>query len=109
MSKIGRDRYGIFPLKGKLINAKTAAAVKISENKEITELKKIIGLRQGMIFNTKDDLKQLRYGGIVILTDQDTDGSHIKGLVFKLGSYLLAIFVGNWVLHFISNSDYQSI
>lgn len=64
-----RDNYGVFPLKGKILNVKDAALVKISQNEEITNLKKIIGLEQGKNYS---DLSSLRYGKIMIMTDQDS-------------------------------------
>jgi len=81
ISKIGRDQYGIFPLKGKLLNVKDQSTDKILNNIEINNLKKILGLKQNYKYTS---LNELRYGGIIILTDQDTDGSHIKGLVMNL-------------------------
>lgn len=44
---IGRDRYGVFPLKGKFLNVREASAKQISENQEIQNLTKIIGLKVG--------------------------------------------------------------
>ena len=82
-SIIGRDYYGIFPLKGKLLNVREATPKQILENEEITNLIKIIGLKSGEDYTEESKFKQLRYGRIVILTDQDTDGSHIKGLVMN--------------------------
>lgn len=81
LSKIGRDKFGIFPLKGKLLNVRDQSSDKILNNAEITNMKKIIGLKQG---TTYKDTSTLRYGGIIILTDQDVDGSHIKGLVMNM-------------------------
>lgn len=49
------------------------------ENKEITDLVKILGLQYKKKY-TADDLKTLRYGRLMIMTDQDQDGSHIKVL-----------------------------
>tara|TARA_B110001454_G_scaffold218559_1_gene246898 strand:+ start:2044 stop:5478 length:3435 start_codon:yes stop_codon:yes gene_type:complete len=80
ISKIGRDEYGIFPLKGKLLNVKDQSPEKILKNEEINSLKKILGLKQNYKYKS---LNELRYGGIIILTDQDVDGSHIKGLVMN--------------------------
>jgi DNA topoisomerase-2 len=61
------------------------AVKKISENKEITEIKKILGLESGKKYNTIEDVyKYLRYGKVLFMTDQDLDGSHIKGLVINL-------------------------
>ena len=81
LSKVGRDKYGVFPLRGKLMNVKEMNVKKILENEEISNLKKILGLESG---KTYDNLDELRYGKIMIMTDQDTDGSHIKGLIFNL-------------------------
>jgi DNA topoisomerase-2 len=81
LSVVGRDKYGVFPLRGKVMNVKDAAVQKISDNAEITALKKILGLEQNKNYS---DLSSLRYGKIMILTDQDHDGSHIKGLLFNV-------------------------
>lgn len=77
---IGKDRYGVFPLKGKLLNVREATAYQLIHNEEIKNIIKIMGLK----YNKKyKDTKQLRYGGIIILTDQDYDGAHIKGLLMN--------------------------
>ena len=81
LSIIGRDKYGVFPLKGKLLNVKDQSSDKILKNTEITNLKQILGLKQGYKYKS---LSETRYGGVIILTDQDVDGSHIKGLVMNM-------------------------
>ena len=81
LSVIGRDRYGVFPLRGKILNVKDATMQKISDNNEITAIKKILGLEQNKKYK---DISELRYGSIMIMTDQDHDGSHIKGLIFNI-------------------------
>ena len=81
LSVIGRDKYGVFPLRGKILNVKDATLQKITDNNEITAIKKILGLEQNKKYT---DLSQLRYGSIMIMTDQDHDGSHIKGLIFNI-------------------------
>ena len=86
LSKTGRDRFGVFPLKGKLLNVRDCTDKKASENQEITNIKTIMGLQQKK--NYKNDISDLRYGRIMILTDQDVDGSHIKGLFMNfINSY----------------------
>ncbi len=84
LSIIGRDYFGVFPLKGKMLNVREAAVKQLAENEEICNLKKIMGLRQGCKYDNDEDFATLRYGRIIILTDQDVDGSHIKGLVMNM-------------------------
>ena len=81
---VGRDYYGVYPLKGKLLNVREASTKQIMENKEITDLVKIIGLQYKKKYESVEDIgKNLRYGKVMIMTDQDQDGSHIKGLVIN--------------------------
>jgi DNA topoisomerase-2 len=85
LSPEDRNKYGIYPLKGKLLNVRGETIKKISENKEITDMKRILGLETGKIYESIDDVsRNLRYGKIMILTDSDVDGSHIKGLCVNL-------------------------
>ena len=78
----GREIYGVFPLRGKLLNVRDTAAAKISANAEITALKQILGLRAGVDY-VKEGISSLRYGHVMLMTDQDADGSHIKGLLMN--------------------------
>lgn len=80
-----RNTIGVYPLKGKLLNVRGAAAKNIADNKEITDLKKILGLENGREYASIEDVnRNLRYGKIMVMTDQDLDGSHIKGLCINL-------------------------
>ena len=81
LSEVGRNRYGVFPLRGKVMNVKDTNPKKINENEEINNIKKIMGLESNKSY---DDVSELRYGKIMIMTDSDVDGSHIKGLLFNL-------------------------
>ena len=78
-----RDYYGVFPLRGKLLNVKDSSFDKIVNNEEITNIKKILGLKNNETYDNLD-VWPLRYGKIMIMTDQDVDGSHIKGLIMNL-------------------------
>jgi DNA topoisomerase-2 len=85
LSSEDRNTIGIYPLKGKLLNVRGEQIKKISENKEINDIKKILGLETGKEYeNIADVHKYLRYGKIMYMTDQDLDGSHIKGLCLNL-------------------------
>lgn len=82
ISAVGRDFYGVFPLKGKMINAREKQTTakgreQLSQNTELNYLKTILGLEIGKVYTSLDEL---RYGHVMIMTDQDVDGSHIKGL-----------------------------
>ncbi|KAF7085410.1 hypothetical protein CFC21_088844 [Triticum aestivum] len=77
---VGRDHYGVFPLRGKLLNVREASHKQLMENAEIQNIKKILGLQHEKKY---DSTKGLRYGHLMIMTDQDHDGSHIKGLLIN--------------------------
>jgi DNA topoisomerase-2 len=80
-----RNVIGIYPLKGKVLNVRGATRDILEKNRELTDLIKIIGLEIGQDYqNIQDIHKRLRYGKIMIMTDQDLDGSHIKGLCINL-------------------------
>ena len=85
LSSEDRNTIGVYPLKGKVMNVRGESVTKITDNKEITEIKKILGLETGKVYNSIEEVhKCLRYGKIVFMTDQDLDGSHIKGLCINL-------------------------
>ena len=81
--KKGNDTFGVFPLKGKLLNVREASNKQIIGNNEFNNIKKILGLNMGKTYN-KDNIKELRYGSILLMMDADVDGSHIKGLFFNM-------------------------
>ena len=84
LAVVGRDYFGIFPLRGKPLNVKDASTKSLLNNQEITHIKQIMGLRQDYTYETEEQYRTLRYGHVLIMADQDLDGSHIKGLVFAL-------------------------
>jgi DNA topoisomerase-2 len=85
LTTIDRSFIGVYPLKGKLLNVRGETTKKINENEEITDIKKIVGLECDKIYESVQDVhKYLRYGKIIFMTDQDLDGSHIKGLCLNL-------------------------
>uniref|UniRef100_A0A4W5Q6N4 DNA topoisomerase 2 n=1 Tax=Hucho hucho TaxID=62062 RepID=A0A4W5Q6N4_9TELE len=80
---VGRDRYGVFPLRGKMLNVREASHKQIMDNAEINNVIKIMGLQYKKNYSDPESLKSLRYGKLMIMTDQDLDGSHIKGLLIN--------------------------
>jgi DNA topoisomerase-2 len=81
LSVVGRNAFGVFPLRGKPRNVRDASVKQVTENEEFSNLKKILGLQHGKVYNS---MRELRYGRLMIMTDADLDGSHIKGLVLNM-------------------------
>ena len=79
-SVVSPDLFGVFPLRGKLLNVRDASVDAISKNTEIQNIKNFLGLKHKTQYT---DCKSLRYGHLMIMTDQDHDGSHIKGLLIN--------------------------
>jgi DNA topoisomerase-2 len=85
LSNTDRDYIGVFPLKGKLLNPRDKTDISVDKNEEIKNIKKILGLEYEKEYKTMADVqKYLNYGKVLIMTDQDLDGSHIKGLCINL-------------------------
>ena len=79
-AKQGRDRrtQAILPLRGKILNIERVAAERIYQNNELQGLISALGLG---VKGSEFDIKSLRYGKIVIMTDADVDGAHIRVLL----------------------------
>ena len=84
LSVVGRETYGVFPLRGKLLNTRTATYSQLAKNEEINNIKQILGLQNSKKYTS---VSELRYGKILVMTDADTDGFHIKSLIVN--------FIGN--------------
>jgi DNA topoisomerase-2 len=116
----GRDWFGIYPLRGKLLNTRNATKQTISANQIITNLIKILGLS----CSNPDDLSKMNYGRIYILTDADVDGIHIEGLlinffhsmfpkllhesmVFSMKTPILKVSVANRVMYYFDEQTFR--
>ncbi|MSR58505.1 MAG: DNA gyrase subunit B [Planctomycetaceae bacterium] len=76
----GRDSntQAILPLRGKILNVEKAQLVKVLENEEIAAIFKAVGVHPGAAL---EDAAKRRYGKIILMTDADVDGSHIRTLL----------------------------
>ncbi|CCW67803.1 unnamed protein product [Phytomonas sp. Hart1] len=90
---------GVFPLRGKLLNVRNKKLKRLKTCKELQDLFLALGLELGRVYR---DPSELRYQRILIMTDQDADGTHIKGLVINA-------FESLWPLLLQRNPGYISI
>ncbi|KAI6011667.1 DNA topoisomerase II [Pisolithus microcarpus] len=98
---VGRDYFGVFPLRGKLLNVREAKHDQIMKNEEIQNIKKIMGLQHNKEYS---NVYNLRYGRLMIMTDQDHDGSHIKGLLINFLDHFFPslLKVPNFLVEFVT-------
>ena len=118
---ISKEKFGSFPLKGKILNTRDATASQLLNNEELNNLKQILGLKQNVEYN---DTKSLRYGKVIVLTDADLDGFHIKSLfvnwihatypslaklnfIQTLRTPILKVNKGKQILEFYTEQDYN--
>lgn len=124
LNVIGREKYGVFPLRGKLLNVRNVSLTRVSDNEEIKNIVKIVGLKYELKYDNDNDMKTLRYGGVVSLCDSDVDGSHINGLILNYFhnfwpaliargfinyciTPIVKVFKGNDVLEFYTLHSYE--
>lgn len=103
MSIIGHKKYGVFPLKGKVLNVIGATPKKLSGNAEISNIMKILGLNFGKKYETEEERATLRYGMVCLLCDADTDGYHITGLLITFFQHFWpALLRSNFIKRFVT-------
>jgi hypothetical protein len=85
---VGRDFFGVFPLRGKLLNVREAKHDQIMKNEEVQNIKKILGLQHNKDYS---DVLSLRYGRLMIMADQvssslrdPTAGSYFLGRIMTV-------------------------
>lgn len=81
--KKGRNHFGILPLRGKFLNVKNVSLSKIGSNKVVSDLIKVFNLKFNLDYSQPQNYNTLNYGTLLILTDADKDGIHIKGLLLN--------------------------
>lgn len=110
ISQVGRDKYGVFPLKGKVMNVKDTNIKKITDNEEISNLKKILGLETGKEYKSLDDL---RYGRIMLMCDADSVTYDTPCLVKNINTQIIDVkpicelYSGEWMQSEISDKEYN--
>lgn len=78
---VGRDNFGIIPLKGVPLNTLNAKFQRLLNNKEFANIKKFLGLKDDVDYNIVANRRKLRYQQIWLMVDADNDGKHIAGLL----------------------------
>jgi DNA topoisomerase-2 len=77
------QQFGVFPVGGKVLNAARASSKTVTGNKEVQDIMQILNLVPNRVY-TEKNVHTLRYQSILVLSDQDDDGLHIRGLIFNL-------------------------
>jgi DNA topoisomerase-2 len=80
----GRDFIGIYPIRGKILNTRNASPAQIQANREITGIRQALGLQLGVDYSLDENIRKLRYGRVVVVSDADSDGKHITGLLLNI-------------------------
>ena len=86
--KKGRDWFGAYALRGKLLNVRNSNTTQISKNKEICDLVNALNLKYEVDYTDDKNFSTLNYGRVMIMTDADHDGIHIASLIINLFHHL---------------------
>ncbi|VDK17725.1 unnamed protein product [Anisakis simplex] len=103
LAVVGRKNFGVFPLRGKLTNVRGLNEKMSLQNAEVSALVRILGLRFGEDYSSDEKRKELRYGHLMIMTDQDEDGAHIRGLIINfLHSFWPSLIRTDFIHYFMT-------
>lgn len=94
---VGRERYGVFPLRGKFLNVRHATVAQLASNAEVKALCSILGLDFDKEYDTEEERRELRYGRVMLMTDQDTGTCESK-VLSRLCGCLIRCFE-RWFTH----------
>lgn len=90
----GRDYFAIYPLRGKVMNARNASTSSISGNKEIASIIQALNLKHKTDYAKDENFATLSYGRVMIITDADVDGLHIASLIINMFHVLFPSLLG---------------
>ena len=90
-----KDIYGYFSIRGKLLNVRDCPISQLIENKEIVNIKKILGLQEGVDYTTPKGIDSLNYGMVCIAADADVDGQHINALIINFFHCMYPTFLSS--------------
>jgi DNA topoisomerase-2 len=83
LSSEDRKVFGVYPLKGKFVNVHETPRRELMENEEVSNIMKALNLSFELPYDNEEHLSTLKYGHVMLMTDQDHDGAHIKGLLIN--------------------------
>jgi DNA gyrase/topoisomerase IV subunit B len=111
----GRDYFGIYPLRGKMLNVRNATNEQILKNKEINDLIQILNLKTDIDYTKENNFNTLNYGKIIILTDADSitfdSPCLIKNIQTNMIEYkpICEIYDNdNWIIDELTGKEYNT-
>ncbi len=108
LSDENQKYWGWFPLRGKPLNVREASSISVTSNVELKKVANFVGLVVGKKYETKEELSSLNYGHIMILSDADDDGYHIKGLILNYIHFYWPTLIMNGFICTLATAMYKA-